>query len=382
MHRSLLACLLSFALPGAVLAADAVFYLGTFTSQRNAKSEGIYAGRIDTETGKLGPLILAAPAREPWFLAVSRDGKRVYSSLEVAPEVATVQREGAAGAYRKREDGTLEPLNEKSSGGAIACHLSLDPAGRHVLVANYTGASIACFQTKPDGSLGERTAFHQFSGTGPDPKRQKQSHPHSIYPSPDGRFAYVCDLGTDDIRVFKLDADRGTLDPAEPPAAKAPPGSGPRHLAFGGGGAFVYTGNEMGLSVSAFARDAATGALTLLQTLPTLPADAPTQGVTVAEVICHPSGKWLYVSNRGRDSLAVYAIAEDGMLSWVEDAPAHVAVPWGFDIDPTGRWLVVGGQKNNKIVVLKIDETTGKLTPTGQEAEVGAPVCVVFAPKH
>jgi len=386
MTGTLLTCLASLtglALPGAALAAEATFYLGTFTSQKvpeGTTSEGIYAGRLDLETGRLKPLVLAAKAREPWFVAISRDGSRVYSTLELPPEAGAGPREGAVGAYRRQADGTLQPLNEQPSGGAIACHLSVNGAGSHVLVANYTGASIAGFSTGKEGELSGRTAFHQLTGTGHDPKRQRQSHPHAIYFAPDERFAYVCDLGTDEIRPYRIDAETGALQPIEAASAKCPPGSGPRHLAFSHGGRFVHVGNEMGLSVTTFARDGVTGALKQLETLPAIPEDAPREKVTIAEVIAHPSGKWLYVSIRGRDTLTVFSIGDDGRLTWVEETPAGVQIPWGFDIDPTGHWLVIGGQKDNRIAVLKIDPATGKLSATGEEATIGAPVCVVFAP--
>jgi 6-phosphogluconolactonase len=239
---------------------------------------------------------------------------------------------------------------------------------------------VAAFQTKPDGYLDQRTAFIQLTGSGPNPQRQSKPYLHSIYANPGNRFVYACDLGTDNIWLFDFDAGSGALTLAPQPAGKVPPGSGSRHLALSPDGRFAYVNGEMGLNVTAFARNAGNAALTALQTIPVLPEGAATNGVSTAEIFCHPSGKWLYVSNRGRGSIAVFAIGDDGKLTWRQDAPAQVKVPRGFGIDPTGRWLIVGGQSDNQIVVLKIDDATGRLSVTDQSATVGSPVCVTFTP--
>ncbi len=187
-------------------------------------------------------------------------------------------------------------------------------------------------------------------------------------------------MGTDKIWIFSLDPATASLDAAEPAFGSVPAGGGPRHLALGPGERFAYVNNEMGNSVTAFSRDAETGALTPIQTLSTLPPEAREAGGKTSGIFCHPSGKWLYVSNRGHDSIAVFAIGADGRLEFVEAAPAGVKTPRGFGIDPAGRWLVAGGQDDHRIVVLAIDQATGRLTPTGESAEVGAPVCVTFLP--
>jgi 6-phosphogluconolactonase len=216
-----------------------------------------------------------------------------------------------------------------------------------VLVANYGGGSIASLPVREDGSLGERSAFVQHTGNGPNPQRQEKPHAHSIYTDPTNKFVYSCDLGTDEIKIYRLDASVGTLTPANPPAAKVPPGGGPRHLDFHRNG-FVFVNNEMSMSVTAFERDATTGALTEIHTVPTLPEGVSKEGT-------------------------------DGKLTLVE----HVSTPKeprGFAISPDGKWLVVSGQKDNTVAVLQIDAATGKLKATGQTVEVGAPVCVLFAP--
>ncbi len=352
----------------ATATADEVrFYLGTYTEGRI--SRGVYTGKLDTGTGRLGPLELAAETASPNYLALSPNGKFLYASSR-----------NSVAAFRVEADGRLATLNDLPAGDGT-CHVSVDATGRNVLAANYNGGSVACFQTRLDGSLAARTAFIQLTGSGPNPERQQHPYLHSIYPDEQNRLVYACDLGTDNIWLFHLDAANGTLTLEAGKAGKVPAGSGPRHLAMHPNGRFAYVNGEMGLNVTAFARDPATGELTALQTLPTLPTGAPSNGVTTAEIICHPSGRWLYLSNRAHDSITVYAIAADGRLKWIENAPAGVKVPRGFGIDPTGRWLIAAGQQDNKIAVLKIDSATGRLSATDQCATVGSPVCVLFAPK-
>lgn len=351
-------------------AADVRFYLGTYTKPE--KSRGIYVGSLDPATGALGPLKLAAETKNPSFLAASPDGKFVYAALEAGGG-------GAAGAFAVEPDGTLRELNSLPADDG-ACHIWVDATGRNVLVANYSAGSVLCFQTNPDGSLRERTAFIKLSGSGPDPKRQTHPYGHAVYTDPANRFVYVCDLGTDHVWIFKFDPERGTLTWNQPDSGVVPPGAGPRHLAFHPNGRFVYVTNEMGMSVTTFSRDADSGALTAIDTLPTLPKGTDPAGSSTAEIACHPSGRFLYVSNRGHDSIAVYRIAADGRLTSMQVAPAEVKVPRGFAIDPSGRWLVAGGQKDDRIAVLKIDGDSGQLSATGTEAAVGAPVCVLFAP--
>lgn len=355
------------------LAGPIRFYLGTYTD--NPLSQGIYTSTLDTRTGKLGPIELAARATSPSFLAFALDEKFLYASTGTGG--------GSVAAFRVEADGKLKPLNELPSDKGT-CHVSVDATGSNVFAANYGAGSAACFQTGPDGSLIRRSVLVPLTGSGPNPQRQTHPYIHSMYPAPGNRLVYACDLGTDNIWVFDLDARNGALTPTNPPSGKVPPGSGPRHLALAPNGRFAYVNGEMGMNVTAFARNPDTGTLTAMQTLSTLPAGVDTNGMTTAEIFCHPSGKWLYVSNRdvanhGRDSIAVYAIGADGKLAWQQDAPAQVKVPRGFGIDPTGQWLIVGGQQDNKITVLKIDGATGKLSATDQSATVGKPVCVIFA---
>jgi len=364
-------------LAGSAALADPVrFYLGTYTGRTS--SQGIYTGVLDSRTGKLGAIELAATAASPSFLALTPDEKFLYAAMEGGG--------GSVGAFRVEANGRLASLNTLPCDRGT-CHVSVDATGSNVFAANYTAGSAACFQTGPDGSLLRRTARVSLTGSGPNPERQTHPYIHAMYAAPGNRVVYACDLGTDNVWIFNFDSPAGALSPTNPPSGKVPPGSGPRHLALSPDGRFAYVNGEMAMNVTAFARHPDTGALTAIQTLSTLPAGADTNGMTTAEILCHPAGKWLYVSNRdvagrGRDSLAVFAVGADGKLTWQQDAPARVKVPRGFGIDPTGQWLIVGGQQDNKITVLKIDEATGKLSATDQSASVGAPVCVIFARHH
>jgi 6-phosphogluconolactonase len=342
------------------------FYIGTMTDHTGSK--GIYLDSIDTDTGKLGAITLAVEAQDPNFLTISPDRSFLFAALDKT-----------VGAFKVRADGMLTALNEQSSGGEGPCHVSLDETGRHLFVANYGGGSIACLEIGPTGLIGVRTALVQFTGSGPA-KRQNKSYAHSAYLDPENKFLYSCDLGSDSVWIFKFSGNGRALVPTDPPAAKIPPGSGPRHLTFSSDGHFVYVVNEMGASVTVFRRDAAKGTLTLLETISALLPGTPSTGVTAAEICFHPSGKWLYVSNRGCDVISVFTIASDGSLSLLQNAASVAKFPRSFALDPTGQWLIVAGQKDNRIAVLKIDQATGRLTDTGQTSAVDAPVCVLFAP--
>lgn len=350
------------------------FFLGTYTDK--GLSHGIYTGTLDADTGVLSPLELAAAAPSPNYLALSPDGRFLYAN--------TATNGGCVTAFRVEAKGRLTRLNDLPSGNG-GCHVSVDATGRNVFVANYSGGSVASFRTREDGSLEKRVAFLPQQGSGPNPQRQTKPYLHSAYAGPGNTRVYTCDLGTDSIWTFDLNAATGDLTPAVPPAAKVPPGSGPRHLAWHPNGRFAYVNGEMGLNVTAFRVDEKSGQLSaMLPDQPTLTPGTDTEGFTTAEIFCHPSGRWLYVSNRdvsgrGRDSLTVFAIRADGRLTWQQEFPVPVKVPRGFGLDPSGRWLICASQQDNQITVLKIDQRNGNLTAIGQTATVGAPVCVLFS---
>ena len=354
-----------------VVAAQRV-YIGTYT---RGDSKGIYLCRLDMQTGKLTPPVLAGETANPSFLAIHPSGDYLYAVGELGQFGG--KRSGAVSAFRiGRPAGKLELLNQQPSGGAGACHLVVDASGRNVLVANYSGGSIAVLPIGDGGQLDEATAFVQHEGSSVNPRRQKGPHAHSINVAPDNRFAFVADLGLDKVLVYRFDATNGTLAPNDPAWATVKPGAGPRHFAFHLGGKSAYVINELQSTVTAFAYDARQGALTERQTLPTLP-DGFDEDSTTAEVQVHPSGKFLYGSNRGHDSIAVFAIdATTGRLTPVEHESTQGQAPRNFGIDPTGAFLLAANQKSDTIVVFRINQDTGALTPTGHKVDIPSPVCV------
>jgi 6-phosphogluconolactonase len=277
-----------------------------------------------------------------------------------------------------RATGKLTFLNELPSRGADPCYITVDKTGKFVLVANYTGGSVIVYPILDDGRLGEASAFVQHTGHGPNAERQEGPHAHSIDLSPDNRFAFVDDLGLDELLVYEFDAAKGSLTPNDPPFAKLDPGAGPRHFALRPDGKFAYVISEMGHTVTVFSNDAAGGRLQHLQTVTTLPKDFKGRNDD-AEIQVHPSGKFLYGSNRGDDSIAIYAISKsEGTLAQQGGVHTGGKEPRSFEIDPTGTLLFAANQKSDNIVIFKIDTKTGKLTPTGQVLDVGSPVCVKF----
>jgi 6-phosphogluconolactonase len=378
---SLLLLILLFTAFGASAAPPAhsgkyLVYVGTYTGE-GTKSKGIYAFRYDPATAQLTPLGLAAETTNPSFVAAHPNGKFLYAVNEVGDYKGP--NSGGVSAFSiDRATGKLTFLNELPSRGADPCYITVDKTGKFVLVANYTGGSVIVYPVLDDGRLGEASAFVQHTGHGPNAERQEGPHAHSIDLSPDNRFAFVDDLGLDELLVYKFDAAKGSLTPNDPPFAKLDPGAGPRHFALRPDGKFAYVVTEIGRSVTVFSHDAASGTLQRVQTLTTLPAGFTGRNDD-AEIEVLPSGKFLYASNRGHDSVAVFAIdSSKGTLSTVEIASTGGKEPRSFEVDPTGTLLFAANQKSDNIVVFKIDAKTGKLTPAGQVLDVGSPVCVKF----
>ena len=354
-------------------------YFGTYTGET---SKGIYASRLDLATGALTPPQLAAETPNPSFLAVHPAGTFLYAANEVREFAGAPT--GAVSAFGvNRETGALQALNQQSSGGRGPAHLVVERSGAGVLVANYGGGSVAVLPLGADGRLRPASAFVQHAGRGADPKRQSAPHAHSVNVDPANRFAYVADLGLDKILIYRFDARKGSLAAATPPFAALPPASGPRHFAFHPGGRWAYVINEMNLTVTAFKQDPSSGALEEVQTTSSLPlGQAIEPGFSTAEVQVHPSGRFLYGSNRGHDSIAVFAVDEQsGRLTLVEHRSTQGRTPRGFGIDPSGRFLLAANQRSDSVVVFRIDERTGRLTPTGEPVAVGSPVCVKFVEK-
>ncbi len=353
-----------------------LFYVGTYTEE-GGKSKGIYAFRYDAGTFEITPLGLAAETTNPSWVALHPTGRFLYAVNEVGKYKGP--NSGGVSAFSvDHATGKLTFLNEVASRGADPCYIAVDKTGKYVLVANYTGGSVAAFPILADGKLGEASGFVQHTGKGTNPERQEGPHAHSIDLSPDNRFAMVDDLGLDELLVYKFDSGKGLLTPNDPPFAKVEAGAGPRHFVLRPDGKFAYVIAEMGHTVTVFSTDAASGKLQPLQTVTTLPKDFTGRNDD-AEIRMHPSGKFLYASNRGDDSIAIYAIDQTkGTLTQVAITHTGGKEPRSFEIDPTGALLFAANQKSDNIVVFKIDQKIGQLTPTGKVLDVGAPVCIKF----
>jgi 6-phosphogluconolactonase len=352
-----------------------LMYIGTYTGP---KSKGIYVYRFDPASGRVTPIGLAAETPSPSFLAAHPNGRYVYAVNEVNNFEG--QRGGSVAAFSvDASSGKLTAINRVSSRGSGPCHLSVDKTGKLLAVANYGSGSEAAFPVNNDGSLGEATWFLQHEGSSVDQKRQRGPHAHCAVFSPDNRFLAVADLGLDRILISRVGAD-GKLQPNNPPYGTVKPGSGPRHFAFHPGGRWAYVINEMASTITAFDWNAKDGVLKEIATISTLPADFKGENTT-AEIEVHPNGKFVYGSNRGHDSIAVFAIDQkNGTLTPVEYVSTDGHTPRGFKIDPSGKYLVAGNQDSNNFVVFAVDGKTGRLKSTGRKFEVGSPVSVVFVP--
>jgi 6-phosphogluconolactonase len=349
-------------------------FFGTYTS--GGKSKGIYSFQLDTASGNLTPLAVTEGIRNPSFLAIHPSGKFLYAVSEVADGQGRPSGAVAALAI-DRTSGQLTLLNQQSSEGAGPCHVSVDRTGSVLLVANYNSGSIASLPILPDGRLDKAASAIQHQGASVDPRRQTGPHAHSINVSPDNRFVLVADLGLDQVLVYRLDPTTAKLTPHDPPFARTPPGGGPRHLAFHPTGKWVYVCNEMLSSVTVFAYDAVNGKLEAVQTISTLPE--PAAGNSTAEILVHPSGKFVYCSNRGHDSLAIFEVdPANGQLRAVGHQSTLGRTPRNFGLVPDGSLLVACNQATDNVVVFKVDSESGTLMPLGPPTSVPVPVCVKF----
>jgi 6-phosphogluconolactonase len=370
----------ALAAPARAAASSYFVYVGTYTA---GKSKGIYGYRFDPKTGQLTATGLAAEMVNPSFLITDPQHRFLYAVTEMGQErgANSYKTNGSISSYSiDQKTGALTFLNKVDSAGGGPCHLVVDKTGKMLFVANYGSGSVASFAIKADGSIGEKTGFDQHTGSSVDPARQKGPHAHAVVLSPDNRFLFVPDLGTDQIKIYRVDAAKGTFAPNDPPFASVKPGLGPRHFTFGRGAKFAYVVCEMGSSVAVFAYDPGKGALTPLQTVSNLPADFKGEDNS-AEIGVGRSGKFLYASNRGHDSITVYSIdPAKGTLTTVQNVPTQGNIPRNFAIDPTGKYLIAANQKSDQMVVFSIDQADGKLKPTGQVVDVGAPVSILFVP--
>lgn len=361
--------------PAAAGDEGSLVYFGTYTG---GGSRGIYVSRLDS-TGRLSPPELAASTPNPSFLASDPSGRHLYSVNEI--DEFQGEKAGFATAFAvDKSTGMLSMLDQVSTRGTGPCHVSLDRSGRHAFVANYGGGSIAVLPIRDDGSLAPASAFVQHEGHGPNAERQEGPHAHEVLLDPSGRLLWAADLGLDEVLAYRFDATRGTLKvPAAEKAAPAP-GSGPRHFAFSRDGQSLFVVSEMALTVTSFRLGG--DSASVAQTLTILPDGvAPSADDSAAEIELHPSGRFLYASSRGPDSIAVFSVGPKGELERVEVVPSGGKTPRGFAIDPTGRYLVVGNQGSDEVVVFAIAPTTGRLARVGDSVRVVSPVSVAFVPK-
>lgn len=356
--------------------ARARMYIGTYTSGENT-SRGIYQAGMDVSNGELELVGLAAEAANPSYLTIGSEGKRLFSVHEVSDYEG--ERQGYLSSFRiDPETGTLAETGRQPTVGSGPCYVDLDPSGKTVLVANYGGGSVVSYPVR-DGAVGARAGFSQHEGSSVDPGRQKGPHAHCIVVDPSGRFALSADLGLDQILVYRLDTESGSIAPNDPALVSLAPGAGPRHLVFGPAGRMVYAINELNSTVSVLSFDAENGTLEAVQTIGTLPDDA--EGTNYpADIHLHPSGRFLYGSNRGHDSIAVYRRdPSTGLLTWVDSVSTGGAWPRNFVLSPDGRFLFVANQNGHSIVGFSIDLETGIPAPTGQALALGSPVCLKFS---
>lgn len=365
--------------PSAAAAApgmqDLLIYVGTYTGPQ---SRGIYAFRQARGEAVPEALGCVAEATHPSFLAFPPSGRFVYAVSEVGGNGHEPGGRVIAWA-RDPASGRLSRLNAAPSGGDGPCHLAVDFTGQHVLVAHYGSGSVAVLPIRADGSLGAPTCVVPHTGSSVHPRRQRQPHVHAVNLAPDNRHALVADLGTDRVVVYRFDAAQGRLEPAISPALVLPPGSGPRHLAFHPRGRWVFVLNELSSQLALAEYDAATGRLDLRQLVSTLPADFRGENAT-AEVAVHPNGRWVYASNRGHDSVAVFAFAADPAprLEVVQHQPTGGRTPRHFALDPSGQTLWVANQASDTVVIFRVEAATGRLSDTDQVLRVPSPVCVRF----
>ncbi len=351
--------------------ADPLVFVSAFTS---GEAGAIHAYRFDSKTGQLNLLNRTTDVEHPFFLAISPDGKYLYSID--AKKFGGPENEFVAAYKIQAGSGKLIRLNRQSGRGTASCYLDVDTSGKTVVVANYSTGNIAALPVQDDGSLSEAVSFIQHSGSSVDPKRQTGPNAHCIVVSPDNRFVLAADLGIDKVMIYRLNADTATIAAHETQAfAELPPGSGPRHLTFHPNGRSVYVINELSNTITCFDYAADVGTLTAQQTISTLPPGFSGKTNT-ADLKISPNGKFLYGTNRGHDSIAIYKIADDGRLQLVSIDPSLGKGPQNLLITPDGRWLLCANMPGNSLVVFAIDSKTGALTPIGKPLSIPMPSCI------
>ncbi len=339
-------------------------------------ADGIYRSEFDTTNGKLSPAIKVATASSPGFLALNPRGGILYA-------VATLDKVPVVAAYRINADGSLSFLSQSPVGDGASAHIAVHPSGRFLLTAQYGGGSVALFPLDSEGKPGAAQLTEHAGGARVVAKRQDSPHPHWCGFSPDGRFALVPDLGLDRIMIYRVDQNKPTIEPHG--YATSLPGSGPRHLRFSPDGRFIYLLEELSLTVTTFAWDAANGTAKRLSTVPTLSEETKAAEAmnAAAEILVHPNGRFVYASNRGNDTVTVFhADPETSALKPVQVQPVRGAFPRNINLAPGSGWLLTAGQDSNTVSVHKLDSITGKLTfQTKGVINLPAPICILFVKK-
>jgi len=356
-----------------------LIYVGTYTRSMAhvaAKSEGIYLISMDPATGALAHVNKAVVPDNPSYVALHPSGNTLYAVNEVGDFAG--RESGAVSAYAIDEHGALTFLNQEPTGGAAPCHLVVDATGRYVLCANYSGGSVSMHPINDDGSLGQMSDFVQHTGSSVNPQRQQEAHAHSFTIDKSNRHAYACDLGADQVVIYQLDLENGKLVPNEPPYVETHKGAGPRHFDFHPNGTNAYAIDELDSTITVFRYTDVTGALEVIQTIPTLPEGFDGRS-HCADIHVHPTGKFVYGSNRGHDSIAIFTVDPvTGKLEAAGHESTGGKVPRGFALDPSGSFLLAANQNSDSVVVFRINQATGQLTPTGYELSVPTPVCLKF----
>ena len=357
---------------------EIVVYIGTYTrksSPGRGQSEGIYTGRFDPSTGKLTLGGVIKGLDNPSFLALDSDQRYLYVVEETDDYEGVFS--GAVSAFAINPlSGDLTYLNRQSSHGAAPCHLTVDDTGGCLLVANYTSGTVSVYPIEEFGQLAPASQVIQHKGSSLDANRQQGPHAHSVNIDPSNRFVYVADLGIDQVMIYQLMPDKCKLKPAAMPSVAVQGGAGPRHFTFHPSGRFAYLINELNSTITAFTHLKAQGELAEFQTVPALPADFEGTSHT-ADIHVHPTGNFLYGSNRGHNSIVCYAIdPETGRLTYVAHESTQGRTPRNFAIDSSGSYLLAANQDTDSIVIFHINQQTGVLTPTGHIVDVPTPVCI------
>jgi 6-phosphogluconolactonase len=362
------------ALATTATAADPLVFVTAFAP---GEKGGIHAYTFDVKEGTLKPLHRTGGVENPFFIALSPDRRFLYSIH--AKQFGGKENEHVAAFELVGRTGELKFLNGQSSMGTASCYLEVDQTGKMIVVANYSSGSVASLPIKADGSLGEHVSFFQHKGSSVNPDRQKEPHAHCIVVSPENKYAFANDLGTDQIFCYQIDPPAAKLTPNKVPFAKAPAGAGPRHLTFHPKAKHAYAINELANSVTVFDYEAAAGTLTERQTISTLPADF--KGTSYcADVKITPDGHYLYGTNRGHDSIACYKIADDGRLSLIAIEPSRGKGPQNLAITADGHWLLCANMPGNNIAMFQIDAKTGGLKTTGEPVKQTGPSCIMLVP--